>query len=201
MTEQARTLGHVVSLWRYPVKSMIGEELNASEVTERGLLGDRAYALLDPTTGKIVSAKNPGKWARMFDFRARFVEAPKPEGQMPQVIVTCPDGTMVESGSPVRDSPFPPERGCARGRTSLGLCGGHLDREKRADRRSYSRHLHGSLQTVCDDDATSGGFAAGWEHPPHGRQAPRRECRCVCQHRSRRSRSAWGCGLGLRHVA
>jgi len=100
MTEQIRTLGHVVSLWRYPVKSMIGEELNASEVTERGLLGDRAYALLDPTTGKIVSAKNPGKWARMFDFRARFVEAPKPEGQMPQVIVTCPDGTMVESGSP-----------------------------------------------------------------------------------------------------
>jgi len=40
--------GHVVSLWRYPVKSMMGEELNASEVTERGLLGDRAYALLDP---------------------------------------------------------------------------------------------------------------------------------------------------------
>ena len=38
-------LGSVVSLWRNPVKSMLGEELNASEVTERGLLGDRAYAL------------------------------------------------------------------------------------------------------------------------------------------------------------
>ena len=34
-------LGSVVSLWRYPVKSMMGEELNGAEVTERGLLGDR----------------------------------------------------------------------------------------------------------------------------------------------------------------
>ncbi len=39
-------LGSVVSLWRYPVKSMMGEELNTSEVTDRGLLGDRAYALV-----------------------------------------------------------------------------------------------------------------------------------------------------------
>jgi len=30
--------GSVVGLWRYPVKSMIGEELNATEVTERGIL-------------------------------------------------------------------------------------------------------------------------------------------------------------------
>jgi uncharacterized protein len=36
-------LGSVVSLWRYPVKSMMGEELNGADVTERGLLGDRAY--------------------------------------------------------------------------------------------------------------------------------------------------------------
>src|SRR5918994_1045115 len=36
------TLGSVVSLWRYPVKSMMGEELNAAEVGERGLLGDHA---------------------------------------------------------------------------------------------------------------------------------------------------------------
>ena len=35
-------IGSVVSLWRYPVKSMMGEELNAAAVDERGLLGDRA---------------------------------------------------------------------------------------------------------------------------------------------------------------
>ncbi|MFQ5985227.1 MAG: MOSC N-terminal beta barrel domain-containing protein, partial [Alphaproteobacteria bacterium] len=52
-------VGSVVSLWRYPVKSMMGEELSASAVTERGLLGDRAYALMDPSNGKVASAKNP----------------------------------------------------------------------------------------------------------------------------------------------
>ena len=52
----------VLSLWRYPVKSMMGEELNAVAVTERGVLGDRAFALVDAENGKIVSAKNPKKF-------------------------------------------------------------------------------------------------------------------------------------------
>ena len=42
--------GSVVALWRYPVKSMMGEELNATEVTERGLVGDRQFAVVDPST-------------------------------------------------------------------------------------------------------------------------------------------------------
>ncbi len=46
MTSTQRVLGSVVSLWRYPVKSMMGEELNVAEVTKGGLLGDRAYALV-----------------------------------------------------------------------------------------------------------------------------------------------------------
>ncbi len=53
------SVGSVVSLWRYPDKSMLGEEMNAVDVTERGLLGDRAFALLDSSNGKVVSAKNP----------------------------------------------------------------------------------------------------------------------------------------------
>lgn len=89
----------VVSIWRYPVKSMMGEELNASEVTERGLLGDRVYALLDPATGKVVSAKNPPKWSKMFDFRASFVSPPVP-GRAPRVRITLPNGTIVLSDQP-----------------------------------------------------------------------------------------------------
>lgn len=34
--------GAVVSLWRYPVKSMLGEELQTAQVRDHGLLGDRA---------------------------------------------------------------------------------------------------------------------------------------------------------------
>jgi uncharacterized protein YcbX len=90
-------VGSVVSLWRYPVKSMMGEELNAADITERGLLGDRAYALLDPSNGNVVSAKNPRKWAKLFDCRAAFVEPPRTGEKIPPVRITLPDGTMVTS--------------------------------------------------------------------------------------------------------
>jgi uncharacterized protein YcbX len=54
--------GVIASIYRYPVKSMMGEELNATEVTAKGVRGDRAYALADAETGKVASAKNPSKW-------------------------------------------------------------------------------------------------------------------------------------------
>jgi uncharacterized protein len=88
-------LGSVASLYRYPVKSMMGEELNASEVTPRGLLGDRAYALKDGDDGKIASAKNPRKWPQLFDFRAVFVDAPRTGARVPPVRITLPDGTIL----------------------------------------------------------------------------------------------------------
>src|SRR5713101_4024421 len=90
-------VGSVVSLWQYPVKSMIGEELNATEVTERGLLGDRAYALVDCSVGKVATAKNPRKWLRLFDFRATFIEPARAAAKVPPVRITLPDGTTVTS--------------------------------------------------------------------------------------------------------
>jgi hypothetical protein len=89
--------GAVGSLWRYPVKSMMGEELNAAEVTERGLRGDRAYALVDCADGKVATAKNPRKWPQLFDFRATFMEPAGPGGQAAPVRIILPDGTMVTS--------------------------------------------------------------------------------------------------------
>ncbi len=98
MSDTTQTVvGSVVSLWRYPVKSMMGEELNAADVTERGLLGDRAFALMDPVTGKVASAKNPRKWGKLFDFRAAYIEPPRLGEQMPPVRVTLPDSTTVTS--------------------------------------------------------------------------------------------------------
>lgn len=99
-TSRPGPLGSVVSLWRYPVKSMMGEELNAAEVTQRGLTGDRAFALVDRETGKVASAKNPRKWERLFDCRAAFVEPPRREEKLPPVRITLPDGTHVTSDSP-----------------------------------------------------------------------------------------------------
>jgi MOSC domain-containing protein len=81
----------VQSLWRYPVKSMLGEELASCEIGERGLAGDRAFALVDATDGKVASAKNPRKWARLFECRAKYVEGSG------AARVTLPDGRTVRT--------------------------------------------------------------------------------------------------------
>src|SRR6266849_9336987 len=90
-------IGSVVSLWRYPVKSMMGEDLNATAVTERGLLGDRAYALLDNADGKVATAKNPRKWPSLFAFRATFIAPAGSGAPVPPVRMTLPDGTIMTS--------------------------------------------------------------------------------------------------------
>ena len=89
--------GSVVALWRYPVKSMLGEEVNAVEVTERGLVGDRQFAVVDAATGKVAGAKNPRKWGNFFDFRAAYVEPPQARSTLPAVRLTLPDGKVVLS--------------------------------------------------------------------------------------------------------
>jgi len=97
MQYESNAAGSIVSLWRYPVKSMMWEEINSSLVTERGLLGDRAYALVDLTTGKVVSAKNPRKWPGMFGFRAAYVEPPDMHEGIPPVRITMPGGVSATS--------------------------------------------------------------------------------------------------------
>jgi len=97
MMGSAQASGSVVALQRYPVKSMMGEELNAVEVSEVGLLGDRAYAIVDVSDGKIASAKNPRKWPDLFCFRAAFVDPPQSGAKIPPVRITLPDGADVTS--------------------------------------------------------------------------------------------------------
>ena len=97
MSKAMRTeLGSVVALWRYPVKSMMGEELDDTQITERGLVGDRAYAVIDSADGKAATAKNPRKWPSLFDFRATFVD-PASSAKVPPVRIALPDGTTVTS--------------------------------------------------------------------------------------------------------
>jgi MOSC domain-containing protein len=97
MQYESNAGGSIVSLWRYPVKSMMGEEINSSPVTERGLLGDRSYALVDLASGKVVSAKNPRKWPGMFGFRAAYIEPPDMHEGIPPVRITMPGGVSATS--------------------------------------------------------------------------------------------------------
>lgn len=87
----------VVSLHRYPVKSMLGESVERSVVTGRGLLGDRALAVYDVESGTVASAKVPRLWSGLLDFSARFAADPEPGRSLPEVEVRFPDGSMLRS--------------------------------------------------------------------------------------------------------
>lgn len=91
------TIGTVAGLWRYPVKSMRGEQLDAAAAGERGLRGDRAYAILDRATGKVASAKHPRLWGRLLACHASIAAALDPAAPLPPLRITLPDGRVVSA--------------------------------------------------------------------------------------------------------
>jgi uncharacterized protein len=78
---------------------MLGEELNSSNVSERGLVGDRAYALIDKETSKVASAKNPRKWEKLFDCHSVLMGIPQVAENIPPVRIELPDGTQILSSN------------------------------------------------------------------------------------------------------
>lgn len=82
---------------------MLGERVDELDVTTRGVHGDRAYALLDTSDGKVVSAKNPRKWKRMLELSATFVDPPALDAAIPPVVISFPDGSTRRSDDPSGD--------------------------------------------------------------------------------------------------
>jgi uncharacterized protein YcbX len=83
-------VGHVQALWRYPVKSMLGERCQQLAVEQRGVVGDRAHALWDLDSGKVASAKNPRRWANLLRFQANYLAEPVGDQPLPPVAVRGP---------------------------------------------------------------------------------------------------------------
>jgi uncharacterized protein YcbX len=67
-------LGTVATLRRYPVKSMLGEEVGASEVSLVGLARDRRLAVISRRTGKVASAKYPRLWRDLLTLSAQALD-------------------------------------------------------------------------------------------------------------------------------
>ncbi len=97
-------VGTVSGVWRFPVKSMLGEQLKAAETTQAGIVGDRAYALIEKDSGKVVSAKHPKKWPNVLKCRAEFVEPPVAGREPPPVRIDLADGTSVASDAADADA-------------------------------------------------------------------------------------------------
>src|SRR5688572_19827514 len=103
MSRMAREVGNIAGLWRYPVKSMQGEACSSVAAGERGLAGDRVWAVVDGETGKVVSAKRPKLWATMLECAAAYAQEPAPDGSAAPVRITLPDGREVHTDDPDRD--------------------------------------------------------------------------------------------------
>ena len=82
-------MAEVTALFRYPVKSMGGERLESVELTDRGVAGDRAYAVVDRSDGRVATGKHPRKWARLLELQAAY-----PDGDHRRPVrITFPDGS------------------------------------------------------------------------------------------------------------
>ena len=95
--DSSEPVGTIRALWRFPVKSMRGEELDAADLGDGGIVGDRAFAIRDRETGKVASAKNPKLWPNLLGCRATFVEPPRPGDELPPARIELVDGSSVRS--------------------------------------------------------------------------------------------------------
>lgn len=77
----------VQELRRYPVKSMLGIEVDDVRLGPGGVDGDRALALIDAETGKVATAKHPRLWRTLLQCSAA--------GDGSAVTITLPDGRTV----------------------------------------------------------------------------------------------------------
>jgi uncharacterized protein YcbX len=85
-------LGSVSALRRYPVKSMLGEDLERASLIDAGVVGDRAMALIDVATGNVASAKHPKLWRGLLQFAARWHEG--------DIEISFPEGMSVSVRDP-----------------------------------------------------------------------------------------------------
>jgi hypothetical protein len=90
-------VGRVREVWRYPLKSMAGERLEAASVGARGVYGDRGWALRDEQAGEIRGAKRS---PALMLCAARYREEPAAGGAPPHADIKLPDGSQTSTDDP-----------------------------------------------------------------------------------------------------
>jgi uncharacterized protein len=162
--------------------------LITTDVTEKRLLGDRAYALRDTSDGKIANSKNPRKWPNLFDYWATLTGAVTAGEKLPPARITLPDGTTINTEQPdaarilsaalkraVRLEKI--ERNLRDAATSkketpeeywLDMEGLDLGRPHAGHRDGGALGHHRPLRALCDDHSRAGGSLEGSGNPAHG---------------------------------
>ena len=154
-------LGRVVELWRYPLKSMLGERLDAAQLGPTGVSGDRRFALRDPATGHVLSAK---KFSMLLRARA--------SGRIGGVRVTLPDGRAFAVGDP--DAPAELSQWVGRPVEIVAARGGESRPVIEGDEGVFRGRAGGFFDSSAVHVVTTSSLAALTAMHPSGRFDPRR---------------------------
>lgn len=90
-------VGTLAGIHRYPVKSMLGEQLQTTRLAERGMPGDRAWAIRDELRGAIQGGK---KIPELMSCAARYLEPPDDASPAPAPEITLPGGERFRANAP-----------------------------------------------------------------------------------------------------
>ena len=85
---------HIAQLWRYPVKSLLGERLPTVRVVDDGIEGDRIWGIQDCRDGRILTARR--------EPRLLFASSRLAGSSLP--VITLPNGQEVAGTGPVTDA-------------------------------------------------------------------------------------------------
>ncbi len=92
----SQRVGHIKEIWRYPVKSMVGETLDQAYIASYGLQGDRGWALRAQDAGELTVVR---KTPKLLHCKARYKHEPNGK-DIPTAIIEFPDGSEVHSNDP-----------------------------------------------------------------------------------------------------
>jgi uncharacterized protein YcbX len=82
-------VGVVAQLWRYPVKSFQGEQVERLDIGPGGAVGDRSLAVVDPAARKVLSGKR---------YPALLMASARVDGG--GIVLSLPDGSVHEASDP-----------------------------------------------------------------------------------------------------
>ncbi len=94
------SVGTVSQLWRYPVKSMAGEQLSTVAIDGNGIAGDRGWAVREVEADV---TRNAREMPKLLQFAAAYAESPRFDNRSPAVTIITPDNAQVQSADADRD--------------------------------------------------------------------------------------------------
>jgi hypothetical protein len=128
----------IANLWRYPVKSMLGEQVVETRADSAGFRYDRALAVIDLRSGVVATAKHPRLWRDLLKYSARIDDD--------RVVITSPSGWALDASASEVD-----------GKLSEGL--------KRAVHLASERPMGASVERPAPEDVLEHGVEASVAAP------------------------------------